>query len=301
MAVETMSTPRSSLPNTYTNVTAREIDFVQTFGRNWKALMEILGIMRPIKKQNGTRLVSFVSDVTLENGNVPAGAVIPYSKSAIEKKLIKDITIEKYAKAVTIEDVEQYGADVAIEKSDEAFKNKLQSKVMNDFYTFLLDDTYAITETYANFQMAVSMAIGLVKNKFQDMDRDVTDVVVFANTLDAYAYLGSVGITTQTMFGIEYVKDVLGAKTMILSSKIPTGKVIGVPSDNINLYHADPADSDYAKLGLEYRTDGETNLIGFHAQGNYGTAVGESFALMGMALFSEYADGIAVVTINANP
>ena len=44
---------------------------------------------------------------------------------------------------------------------------------------------------------------------------------------------------------------------------------------------------------------GETNLIGFHVQGNYGTAVGESFALMGMALWAEYLDGIAVITIGA--
>ena len=43
---------------------------------------------------------------------------------------------------------------------------------------------------------------------------------------------------------------------------------------------------------------GETPLIGFHAQGNYGTAVGESFAVMGMALWAEYLDGIAVITVN---
>ena len=45
--------------------------------------------------------------------------------------------------------------------------------------------------------------------------------------------------------------------------------------------------------------DGETNLIGFHAEGNYSTAVGESFALMGMALWAEYIDGIAVVDVVA--
>ena len=43
---------------------------------------------------------------------------------------------------------------------------------------------------------------------------------------------------------------------------------------------------------------GETNLIGFHANGNYSTAVGESFALMGMTLWAEYADAIAIVTVD---
>ena len=44
---------------------------------------------------------------------------------------------------------------------------------------------------------------------------------------------------------------------------------------------------------------GETNLIGFHANGNYSTAVGESYALMGMKLWAEYLDGIANITVNA--
>ena len=44
---------------------------------------------------------------------------------------------------------------------------------------------------------------------------------------------------------------------------------------------------------------GETNLIGFHVNGNYNTAVGETFAIMGMTLWAEYLDGIAVVTVGA--
>ena len=46
-----------------------------------------------------------------------------------------------------------------------------------------------------------------------------------------------------------------------------------------------------------YRTDGDTNLIGFHTQGNYNTAVSECFAIMGMVLFSEYLDAIAVIDV----
>ena len=39
-------------------VTARELDFVTRFERNWQHLRDILGIMRPIKKQPGTVLKS---------------------------------------------------------------------------------------------------------------------------------------------------------------------------------------------------------------------------------------------------
>ena len=77
MAVETMTTPRSSLPNAYTNITAREIDFVSRFTSNWDALRTIMGIMRPIRKAPGTQLASYKASVEMEDGKVPAGAVIP--------------------------------------------------------------------------------------------------------------------------------------------------------------------------------------------------------------------------------
>ena len=48
--VETTSAPRSNLPNVYTDVVAREVDFVSRFTQNWEALRNILGIMRPIRK-----------------------------------------------------------------------------------------------------------------------------------------------------------------------------------------------------------------------------------------------------------
>ncbi len=294
---ESFTTPRDSLPNVYTDITAREKDFVTRFGLNWKALQEILGIMRPIKKEAGTKLVSYTASVALEDGDVNPGCLIPYSKATVEQVGYADLTLKKYAKAVPIEDVDKYGVEVAVAKTDDAFLNELQGVVLDKFYAKLTDDTYAMTGTEASFQMAVSMAIGKVRDKFKKMHKDASNVVVFVNTLDVYKYLGAAGITVQNQFGIEYVKDFLGANTMIISSEIAEGTVIAIPADNLVLYYADPS-TEFAKLGLVYTTDGETNLIGFHIRGNYGTAVGENFALMGMALWAEYADGVAIIEID---
>lgn len=299
MAVESLTNPRENLPNVYTNVTAREIDFVTRFDQNWEALRDILGIMRPVKKTAGTQLVSYTASVTLAEGTVDAGEVIPYSKATVVQTTKEDLTLQKYAKAVPIEDVDKYGAEIAVTKTDDAFLTELQNKVMDDFYTKLTGDTYALTGAYSTFQMAVAMAVGKVRDKFKKMKKDITSVVVFVNTLDAYAYLGQANISIQNMFGIEYVQDFLGAKTMILSSEIEQGKVIAIPSENMVLYYADPS-TEFAKLGLVYTVNGETPLLGFHAQGNYTTAVGESFALMGMALWFEYADGVAIVDIDSD-
>lgn len=298
--VETFTNPRDNLPNVYTNVTAREIDFVTRFGRNWQALQEVLGISRPIEKQAGTKLKSYTATVTLESGDVDAGCLIPYSKAAVEELSYADLKLEKYAKATPIEEVDKYGAEIAVQKTDDAFLNQLQGVVLDRFYTNITDDTYAMTGNDATFQMAVAMAIGKVKDKFKKMRKDITDVVVFVNTLDLYAYLGGAQVSIQTLFGLEYIKDFLGAKAVIVTSEIEQGKVIAIPSDNLVLYYVDPS-TEFEKLGLVYTTDGDTNLIGFHVQGNYNTAVGEGFALMGMALWFEYADGVAIETIESNP
>ena len=296
--VETMTNPRDSLPNVYTSVTAREMDFVTRFGDNWEALRNILGIMRPIRKTPGTSLVSYTADVTLESGAVDPGEVIPYSKATITQAAKADLTIEKYAKAVPIEDVNKYGAEIAVEKSDDAFLTKLQNVVLNKFYTFL--NTGTLTGTAATWQAALAKAQGEVLNKFATIQKDVTAVVGFANILDAYDYLGAADITVQTQFGLTYIKDFMGYSTLFLlpAAQIARNTVLATPVENIDLYYIDPGDSEFARLGLNYTTQGETNLIGFHAQGNYSTAVGESYALMGMALWAEYLDGIAKITIS---
>ena len=280
------------------DVTVREVDFVTRFRKNWDALREIMGIMRPIRKTPGTKLVTYTTTVTLQPGNVGEGEEIPYSLAQVTEAAKGDIDISKYAKGVSIEAVSKYGAEVAVQKTDDEFLVQLQNKVLGDFYTFL--NTGSLTGAESTFQMALAMAKGKVLDKFASMDRDVTEVVGFCNILDVYEYIGAANITVQTQFGLQYIKDFMGYGTLFLlpAKYIARGKVIATPSENIDLYYIDPSDSDFAKLGLQYTVEGETNLIGFHAQGNYNTAVGESFALMGMKLWAEYLDGIAVIEVD---
>ena len=281
-------------------VSVRELDFVTRFAKNWKTLQEILGFVRPIEKAAGTQLVSYeasMKSAALQGGaSVGEGEEIPYTEFKLNPVSYGDITLEKYSKAVSIEAVTKYGAANAVQKTDDAFLNELQGNVMDRFYTFIA--TGSLTQTVTTFQMAVAMSIGLVKDKFKKLHRDVTGVVTFVNTLDAYEYLGAANLTVQTAFGIDYVQNFMGAQTLILSSEIARGKVISTPIDNINLYYVDPSNSDFAQLGLQFTVDGETNLIGFHAEGDYKHAVGESFALMGITLWAEYLDGISVVTVD---
>lgn len=279
-------------------VKAREIDFVTRFERNWEHLREILGIMRPIKKTPGAVLKSKYAEGTLQNGNVGEGEEIPYSKFVVKEKPYAEMTIEKYAKAVSIEAIKDHGYENAVQMTDDEFLFQLQTNVTERFYNYLKTGTLSFTET--TFQMALAMAKGRVENKFKQMHRNVTGVVGFVNILDVYEYIGAAGISIQNQFGFQYVKDFLGFNTIFLlsDSEIPRGTVIATPAENIVLYYVDPNESDFAKAGLVYTVSGETNLIGFHTQGNYHTAVSESFAIMGLTLFAEYIDAVAVGTID---
>ena len=281
--------------------TARVIDFVTRFARNWEHLREILGIMRPIRKEPGAILKSKTASVILQSGNVGEGEEIPYSKATVIETPYEEMTVEKYAKAVSIEAIKTYGYDVAVGMTDDAFLYELQDNVTRRFYAYLNTGKLASSET--TWQRALAMSKGLVINKFKQIHRTVTNVVGFANVLDLYDYLGDANITVQTAFGFQYVQNFMGFSTVFLLSdeEIPRGRVIATPVENIVLYYVDPSTSDFARAGLVYTTDGETNLIGFHVEGNYHTAVSESFAIMGMTLFAEYLDGIAVIDVDTTP
>lgn len=282
-------------------VTAREIDFVTRFERNWQHLRDILGIMRPIKKQPGAVLKSKYAEGTLQSGNVGEGEEIPYSKFTVKEKTYAEMTIEKYAKAVSIEAIKDHGYENAVQMTDDEFLFQLQTNVTSRFYEYLKTGTLTSTET--TFQMALAMAKGRVENRFKQMHRNVTGVVGFVNILDVYEYLGASEISIQNQFGFQYMKDFMGFNTIFLlsDSEIPRGQVIATPVENIVLYYVDPNESDFARAGLVYTVSGETNLIGFHTQGNYHTAVSEAFAVMGLTLFAEYIDAIAVITIDDTP
>lgn len=282
-------------------VRAREVDFVTRFERNWEHLREILGVLRMIKKDPGSTLKSKYAQGKLESGLVGEGEEIPYSKFEVKEKSYAEITVEKYAKAVSIEAIKTYGYDVAVELTDDEFLFELQTDVTGRFYTYL--KTGSLTSTESTFQMALAMAKGRVEDKFKQMHRSIPNGIVgFVNGLDVYEYIGAANITVQNQFGFQYVKDFMGFNTIFLlsESEIPRGKVIATPVDNIVLYYVAPSDSDFAKAGLVYTVAGETPLIGFHTQGNYHTAVSEAFAIMGMVLFAEYLDGISVISFGGS-
>lgn len=289
-------------PNTTTtadfDVDPKVIDFVESFNLNWNSLLEIMGVMRPIRKTPGTTLRSYKVNIERGEGQPAEGDEVELSKASVSEVKHKDLALKADRMRITAQDVEKYGADIAVDRTYDSFLNSIQSDILDEFYNFAL--TGELTGTESSFQMAVSMAVAKVKDKFKKMRRNYGNIVVFANTLDVGRYLGSAQISTQNQNGIEYLKNFLGADTLISSSEIPEGKVVAIPADNIVLYYIDPSDSAFEELGLEYYTgDSPSNLIGAHREGVYGRVSGDTHILYGITLWAEYLDAIAVITVGA--
>lgn len=280
----------------------KEIDFVSRFQRNWDALIEIIGISRPVRKTLGTQLVVSTASVELQSGLVAEGDEVPLSQANVTPVMYEDITLEKFRKRVTAEAVAKFGAEVASQKTDDAFLNELTNTVLTRFYQFIKTPVNGEGETgtsangtASTFQEAVAMSVARVKDEFKKLRLDYSNIVVFVNTLDVGKYLGTANISMQTRNGIEYFKDFLGAQTVIVSSDIEQGTVIAIPADNMVLYYIDPSDGGFDALGLNYTTGNEaSNLIGVHKEAVYGRVSGDTHAIMGMKLFVEYTNGVSM-------
>ena len=295
LGLQAFAAPDGMTGSAQVQVMAREIDFVTSFGKNLQALLDILGITRMIRKENGSELKTKKVKGTLKSGEVGEGEEIPMSQYTVEEQTFDKIKIEKYRKGVSLEAIADKGYEAAVQDTDEEFKSDLRNVVSDKFYKQLMAGSLVGHEF--TWQMAVAMAIGKVKDKFKKMKRTVTGVAVWVNTLDVYKYVGAADITLQTAFGFEYMKNFLGADVVFISSEIPEKVVIATPLNNMVAYYVDPGDSEFAKAGLAFTTDPETGFIGFHSEGSYGRMISDNFAIMGLRLFCEYLDAIAYISV----
>ena len=281
-------------------VTMRAVDFATRFGRNWDHMRAILGIMRSIKKTPGTKLMSKYAVISSLATPPAEGEAVDYTKAEVKEKEYATLNLERYAKSVSDKAISDHGFDVACQMTDDEFLNELLQSVVNRWYAYLRSGT--LTGAGATFQMALAKAQGLVRNKFKKMHKGITGVVGFCNILDVYEYLGTQTINNvEQQFGLNYIKNFLGYSVLFLLSEdeVAPGTVIATPVENIVHYYIAPDDQDFKKAGLNYVTDGESNMIGIAIQPKYDTGESVTYAMLGMELFSEYIDGIAVVDIGA--
>lgn len=271
---------------------AREIEFVEMFGYSIKKLMEALGVTRKIPKTAGTVLKTYKASGTLQDGTIAEGDLIPLSHYKVDAVSYKEIVLKKWRKATSAEAIIERGYDQAVEMTTDEMLKDVQKGIRKDFFDFLATGTG--TATGKDLQSTLAQAWGKLQVKFED---DETEAVYFMNQLDLADYLGGAQITTQTAFGMSYIKDFLGLGTVILNSSVPQGKIYATAKSNIVLYYIPVNGADLSNA-FSFTSDA-TGLIGIHEEPDYQHMTAEDIVASGLTLFAEYLDGVVVGTISA--
>ncbi len=269
----------------------RELDFVTRFNYSVAKLIEALGITRKIPKVAGTVLKTYKATGTLQSGVVAEGEVIPLSKYVIEAVDYKEITLKKWRKATTAEAITTYGFNSAVNMTNEEMLHDVQRGIRADFFKFLATGTGKTKG--ANLKKVLAKNMGKLLVLF---DTDDVAAVHFVNPATVYEYLGDQEITTQTAFGMTYVKNFLGYGTVFMNASVPEGNVFSTVAENVVLYYIAV---NGANLGEAFKfTSDDTGYIGIHETPDYDNLTSKDTVVSGIELFAEKLDGVIVGTVD---
>lgn len=273
----------------------REIDFVTQFTHNsLDKLIEVLGVTRKIPMMEGTTMYVYTVDGTLEDGNVAEGDIIPLSQYKTTKTPIGEITLKKWRKAVSAEAIKKSGYEAAVRETDAKMMRDVQAGVRSDLFEFLNGSiSGSVTAEGGTLQAALADAWGQLQVKFED---DTAEAVYFVNPLDIADYLGEAQITTQTVFGMNYIENFLGLGTVITTSRVTKGTFVATAKENLILYYLTMNGDIAAAFSL---TADELGYIGIKSgYQNEERAQIESLVMSGLQFLVEYAEGVVKGTIS---
>lgn len=274
----------------------REIDFVNQFTHeSLEKLLEVLGVTRKIPMMEGTTMYVYGTTGTLQNGTVPEGEVIPLSQIEVTKNAIGEIVLKKWRKAVTAEAIKKSGKNEAVIRTDAKLLKLVQTGIRTDFFNLINGTiTGSVSATGVGLQAALADAWGKLQVAYED---DTAEAVYFVNPLDVADYLGKADITTQTVFGMNYIENFLGLGTVIMSAQVTKGTFVATAKENLILYYL-TMNGDVAE-SFELTAD-ETGYIGIKSgYQNEERAQLESLVMSGIKLFVEYAAGVVKGTITS--
>ncbi len=205
----------------------------------------------------------------------------------------KEITLKKYRKVTTIEAIQRYGRDEAINRTDEAMIREVQKGIRD--YLFDTVKTNGTTQANLNagtLQGALASAWGALEVLFED---DVITTVAFVNPMDVANEIANKAITLETQFGLRYYTDVTGTVVM-LNNAIPQGTIYATASENLQVAYI-PANAE-AFTEFNMFTD-EFGFIGMAHGTELGNLTTQTVVASGVLIFPERLDGMVKVEIAA--
>jgi hypothetical protein len=272
--------------------TALDVEFLENFKGDVNQLVEVLGIFGTETMKAGAAMYQYKVTGKLADAEVAEGDVVPLSRYKVEKVPVGEMEVRPYRTSVTAQALQKGGYRNAILRVDDQLAKDIRGSLLADFFAFLKNGT--LTAQGDTLQAAFAEADAVLQDELEGFNDHAERIVHFANRRDVAAYLGSAQITTQTAFGLDYVKDFLGFEHVLLTSKVPSGTVIATPADNIHVYGCDFG--ELAQSGLAYSV-GDMGLVGVAHECSYERASAITNVLCGMSIIAEKQNYICTATI----
>ena len=273
-------------------------DFVEQFSESITKLTQALSTTRPqaMTQGNTIQMYKFTTDMA-STTTVGEGEDIPLSGVKRTKDRSFTVSFEKARKAVSIEEVQRVGYDMAVQQSDKRILKEIQKNVRKGLFDFL---GTAPTDLGAvgGLQNAIAQSVGKLQVLFDD---DAVDTIVFINPMDAADYLGAADITNGVSvgFGLTLLNNFLGGITLIENSSVQKGTFYATVKDNINLMYLDTNGESRKLFENKSVTTDETGLIALVRDDNTTNLTNQSTLYWGIKIFPEVANGVIKGTLAA--
>lgn len=273
-------------------------DFVEQFSESITKLTQALSTTRPqaMTQGNTIQMYKFTTDMA-STTSVGEGEDIPLSGVKRTKDRSFTVSFEKARKAVSIEEVQRVGYDMAVQQSDKRILKEIQKNVRKGLFDFL---GTAPTDLGAvgGLQNAIAQSVGKLQVLFDD---DAVDTIVFINPMDAADYLGAADITNGVSvgFGLTLLNNFMGGITLIENSSVPKGTFYATVKDNINLMYLDTNGESRKLFENKPVTTDETGLIALVRDDNTTNLTNQSTLYWGIKIFPEVANGVIKGTLKA--
>ncbi|WP_125606736.1 hypothetical protein [Lapidilactobacillus bayanensis] len=279
------------------------VDFVEQFGYSLDKLKQALGITRaqPMKQGNTIQTYKFELDkpkntegVEIDPSTIGEGEDIPLTHVSRKKDREFTVGFRKYRKAVTIEEVQRVGYEMAVNKTDNEVRRAIQKDIRGDFFKYLASAPTDLGSV-SGLQEGFGRAWGKLGSIFDDED---AGTIVFINPEDAGEYLGTAVISNgqSVGFGMTLLTGFTNV-TVMINNSVPKGSFYATIKDNINLQYID-VNGESAKIfhNKQIITD-ETGLIALVKDDNTTNLSDQSTIYTGIALFAEVTDGVLKGTL----
>lgn len=299
----TPSYPETNLTKSADLAPDISIDYVNRFTTGIRKLQKILGITSLMRVPVGATIKTYKYTDDIKNGTVAEGDIIPLSKITKAPDQTYTLTLSKWRRATSAEAVQAKGRQVAINDTDSRLVAGIQNSLRDDLMAAITGATKTSTAG-ATLQEALANMWGALTVLFEDYDGfadpddDVADgrFVFFVNPLDVAEHLGTATITTQSAFGMRYLKDFLGLGTTFTSSKVTQGTIFGTAAQNLNIAYVPATGGDLSEtFGL---TGDETGMIGMTHATKSDNATVDTLVMGGWKIFPEISDAVLKGTIS---